>query len=74
MMCDYFLLSLILIQCQLLEMTSASLNGFNERLNAYVKELEQLRIRNAQDHAFQPTFWLRHADFTLARDVFVAVS
>uniref|UniRef100_K3WU84 Cyclin-D1-binding protein 1-like N-terminal domain-containing protein n=1 Tax=Globisporangium ultimum (strain ATCC 200006 / CBS 805.95 / DAOM BR144) TaxID=431595 RepID=K3WU84_GLOUD len=45
---------------------------FNARLATYVAELEQMQTRNKREHAFSPTFWLEHADFTLARDVFVA--
>lgn len=49
------------------------LGAFNARLATYVAELEQLQTRNSQEHAFHPTFWMEHQDFTLARDVFVAV-
>lgn len=49
------------------------LGAFTARLEANVRELEQLQARNGQEHAFQPTFWMEQADFSLARDVFVAV-
>jgi hypothetical protein len=50
------------------------LGDFNADVATYVIELGQLHTRNNKEHAFQPTFWLQHDDFTLARDVFVAVS
>lgn len=49
------------------------LTEFNARLVTYVDELERMQTRNKQEHSFSPSFWLEHADFTLARDVFVAV-
>lgn len=49
------------------------LADFNARLATYVHELEQMQTRNKEEHTFSPSFWLEHADFTLARDVFVAV-
>jgi hypothetical protein len=49
------------------------LSTFNARLATYVAELERLQTRNIQEHAFHPTFWMEHHDFTVARDVFVAV-
>lgn len=49
------------------------LSAFNARLATYVAELERLQTRNSQEHAFHPTFWMEHRDFTVARDVFVAV-
>lgn len=49
------------------------LTEFNARLATYVDELEKMQTRNKQEHTFSPSFWLEHADFTLARDVFVAV-
>lgn len=49
------------------------LTAFNARLATYTAELEEMQTRIASDEAFVPSFWLEHADFTLARDVFVAV-
>ncbi|TYZ57154.1 hypothetical protein PybrP1_004149 [[Pythium] brassicae (nom. inval.)] len=48
------------------------LGAFNARLATYAAELEEMQARNASDDAFAPSFWLEKADFTLARDVFVA--
>lgn len=46
---------------------------FTARIATYVEELERLQARNSQKHAFRATFWMENTDFTLARDVFVAV-
>ncbi|RLN84152.1 hypothetical protein BBJ28_00013159 [Nothophytophthora sp. Chile5] len=44
------------------------LTAFNARLATYMQELERLQERNNTERAFQPTFWLQHPDFALARD------
>ncbi|TMW64864.1 hypothetical protein Poli38472_009031 [Pythium oligandrum] len=50
------------------------LTEFNATVATYVSELEQLHAKNTEERVFQPTFWLQHEDFTLARDVFIAAS
>jgi hypothetical protein len=49
------------------------LEDFNRKLESYVNEVETLDIRN-KELEFKPNFWLQNNDFTLARDVFLAVS
>jgi hypothetical protein len=57
------------------QMTEAQvfLEDFNRKLESYVNEVETLDIRN-KELEFKPNFWLQNNDFTLARDVFLAVS
>ncbi|RLN69063.1 hypothetical protein BBJ28_00006668 [Nothophytophthora sp. Chile5] len=44
------------------------LMAFNARLATYMQELKRLQEKNNTERAFQPTFWLQHPDFALARD------
>lgn len=49
------------------------LREFDAQVREFVGELETLHSRN-QAQEFQPSFWMQHEDFALARDVLIAVS
>ncbi|KAG1688790.1 hypothetical protein DVH05_003100 [Phytophthora capsici] len=50
------------------------LTAFDAQLVKYLEQLEELQERNQKQHSFQPTFWLQHTDFDVAREVFVAAT